>query len=196
MATLRRASHRFARRRIAQHRIVYPSPGEKMLAAKKYDREINKLVEMLVKTPHGGDLTYEEMTRELGVDIRCHRYLLNVARQIALDKHAALFRVRLGQGLVRLLGEELPEIGATSRARIRRTARTTTHRLKRGLDGYNLDPAATRRVMDEMTTHALLARISSDATQRRLAAKTTPLNAAALGRQLFAMLKPAPEDTP
>lgn len=87
------------------------------------------LIRFLATVPHGGVVTNDQLSAELGRDIRKCRHLLYSAFNHIQRENGIIFGSLRGQGYQRLLVEQAPHVGSTARRKIRRTARQASKKL-------------------------------------------------------------------
>ncbi len=83
--------------------------------------DVRALTDALMGVSPGSKITYAELSAAIGRDVQKHRYLIESARRIAQREHGAVFSVEYGVGYARLTTEQLPDVAATARRRIRST---------------------------------------------------------------------------
>lgn len=137
--------------------------------------ETRLLVETLHKVPIGAEITYADLSAALGLDVTGPaRGTLNTARRILERDEGAVFVACRGTGLRRLKPEEAPDIGATGRRKIRRTAKRSLRAMQRlAATSNGLDPEAQRRLNAEITANGLLAKITEDKPVRAMESEKT-----------------------
>lgn len=85
--------------------------------------EARALVDMLIDVKPGDEITYDEMTKAIGRDVRTvARGAMQTARRVAERQYRMVFSPIFGVGLRRLLNDDIPGVADSKIAHIRRTA--------------------------------------------------------------------------
>lgn len=126
------------------------------------------MVEALVNTPYGGQITYTELQQASGVDQLTNLYS---ARRIAARDHGAVFTSIRGVGLLRLKAEDAALVGQNSRHKIRRAATKSVKEMTSMIRGNNdLNDDARRKIGAEIAHNGLLAHLSTHTAHDKIAA--------------------------
>lgn len=126
--------------------------------------DVAALVDTLKGVSPGSMVSYADLSAVVGRDLRkTHRWLLLRAITVAARDHGAVFANERGVGYARLTTEQLSDVGATARGRIRRTARLGAKRMRFGLSRANdVPPEAQRKINAELSALSLIEHISGD----------------------------------
>lgn len=125
--------------------------------------DVAAIVELLRATSPGATVKYGELTSAIGRDIREHRYLMVSAQRIAARDHGAVFANELNVGYVRLTTDQLPDIGSTARAKVRRASRKAAKFIRYGVERANdVRPETGRKINAEISALALIEHVSAD----------------------------------
>lgn len=147
------------------------------------------LADLLVAVPHGGAVAYATLSSAVQFDVRKRRHCLGRARQLALSESGAIFDTRRNYGLVRLVADQIPAIGAAARRHIRRTARRSNNAMQKAIASFNdVDPKIYRRVVDESALLGLTERLASERYLRQVEARIKPLPVPQAARVMLQML--------
>jgi hypothetical protein len=149
--------------------------------------DVAALVDVLQATSPGQTATYLTLSEAIGRDVRACRYLITSARRIAAREHGAVFANEMLKGYTRLTTEQLSGVGATARARVRRTSRTASRYIRQGADRANdVEPTAQRRINAELSVLGLIEHVASDKIAAPSPAHDThPEPVAIVARRLF-----------
>ena len=155
---------------------------------------VRALVDALVSVSPGELITYRALSAAIGQDVREVSHLLLRARDIAGRDHGALYGTERGVGYVRLTTEQLPGVGATLRASVRRRTRRVSSRLSMAASRVNDMPAETaRKINAELSVLGLLNHLSGDKRAEPAAAHDhRPEPVAITARRLLGEFGPAP----
>lgn len=154
--------------------------------AAKMAHETRLIADHLVAVPHGGQVTYRDLTQLIGIDIRGRRHVLIAARKLALDEASVVFDTVRGKGLKRLAAEEIPGIGTAARKRIRRSARRARTTISKAMSGFNdVSPAVRRQQLAETAVLSLTEAIARDPIARKLELRNDPMSVAAAAKLLI-----------
>ena len=125
--------------------------------------EIKAISRLLLDCPIGGVVTIDQLSSAIGQDIRNVRYLIYNAMGVVLDETGAVFSSVRKVGYQRLTSEEVKDIGAHCRSRIRSTARIGQRRMKKATAKSNsMTPDDRREVMRECGILGMLEHMSRD----------------------------------
>lgn len=149
--------------------------------------EIEKITEALMNLGPEQMLSYEEMNRMLGYDMKKTKPWVLMRAKQRIEKHQKLRLATVhGQGVKKLTAEQVPGIGAYARAHIGRVAKRTATRLTDL--GYNdIDKKTQSRIDAERSLMGAISAVAS--TQGNHVAsmtKTGPVVAA----QIFDYVRP------
>lgn len=118
--------------------------------------DVAALVETLRAVSPGEKIAYDDLSAAIGRDVRKVRHLIDSARRIAQRDYGAVFANEMGFGYARLTTDQLPDVGATARRRIRSTARRGLKALLQGAKGANdISPVAQRKINAEISALAI-----------------------------------------
>lgn len=141
------------------------------------------MVETLVKTPYGGQITYAQLQDAAGVD---HMTNLASARRIAARDHGAVFTSIRGVGLMRLKAEDAALVGQNSRHKIRRAATKSVKEMTSMIRGNNdLTDENRRKISAEIAHNGLLAHLSTHSAHDKIAANPILADGARADARLF-----------
>lgn len=125
--------------------------------------DVRALTDALMGVSPGSKITYAELSAAIGRDVQKHRYLIESARRIAQREHGAVFSVEYGVGYARLTTEQLPDVAATARRRIRSSARKGLKALRQGAAKANdVSPETQRKLNAEISALALAEFVAGD----------------------------------
>lgn len=151
--------------------------------------ETRLLADHLTAVPRAGQVSYDELSNLIGVDIRSQRHCLFAARQLALTETGAIFDTVRGKGLKRLVAEEIPSLGTTTRKRVRLAARRTRQAMAKAMTGFNdVDPPVRRQQLAEAAILGLVEMLSRDRVTRKLERRADPLPVADTARVLLRLI--------
>lgn len=127
--------------------------------------DVQALTDRLAAVPIGETVDYAALSAVIGRDIREVRYLVLAAMRKAIKDHGAAFANERKVGYRRLAPGEASKVGATARARIRRTARKSFKTISAMVAGANdMDDAARLAASREQSTLGLIAHLSRNAS--------------------------------
>lgn len=125
--------------------------------------DVAAIVEVLRAASPGQTVTYAEISKAIGRDVLADRYLLTSARRIAARDHGAVFGNEMRVGYTRLTVDQLPDVGSTARAHIRRSSRKAAKFIRYGTDRANdVAPETGRKINAEISALALIEHVASD----------------------------------
>lgn len=125
--------------------------------------DVAALVELLRAASPGATVAYADLSKAIGRDIREHRYLMNSAQRIAARDHGAIFSNEKLVGYVRLTTDQLPDVGSTARAKVRRASRKASKFIRYGVERANdVAPETGRKINAEISALALIEHVSAD----------------------------------
>lgn len=129
--------------------------------------ETDLLIEALRAVPLGGEIGYRTLSEAIGRDVTgAARARLASARTIAQRDHGVCFFALRGTGLRRITVEELPQVGAQARRRIRSTARSGLRTISAVVGVSNGASAETmRKISADRAALGLAAEIASEPAQ-------------------------------
>lgn len=148
--------------------------------------EIERIERALVATAIGETLTYEAASQACGRDVRrAARFSLMSACRRVEKRDGIRFATVRATGIKRLATDEIPGIGANTRARIRRAARRGYDRLT-GIKANDITTEVQARIDAE---RSLLGAISSltDEAARKTAAKASAAGPVPIGQIVAGM---------
>lgn len=123
------------------------------------------LVDLLKTASVGETITFDQMSSQLGQDVRRIRYVIEVARRVLLAEHSMRFDSVFSVGLKRMNLEDAIGVADRTLAKARRMARNESRRVNTQLAGAN--------DVDDRTRFALNARLSVLGAVAELAAPKT-----------------------
>lgn len=147
------------------------------------------LANRLTQVPFGETITYAQLSEVIGRDIRTCRHLLHTAFNVVMREAGALYSVNRSVGYVRVAAERCAEIGRSSRAKIRRTARRGRKGMTALLAKANDVPNAVRLdVNKELGTLGLMEHLSRDSSVSALAEQEQPMPVAKVAKMALAAM--------
>jgi hypothetical protein len=157
--------------------------------AARLTAEIRLLADRLRAVPHGGTVSYQELSNLAGHDVRRYRYRLERARDLLLEENSIAFDTVRKTGLRRFVVEDLPNVGAATRKHCRRSARRGRHVMTKAGASFNDIPTLIqRRLMAEDGMLHLLEIFGADRVVRKLEGRDKPLPVAIVARTLLQLL--------
>lgn len=149
--------------------------------------DVAALVEALQAVSPGATITYAELSKVIGRDVRDVRYIVHSAQRIVARDHGAVFGNERKIGYTRLTTDQLPHVGSTARSRVRRSARKASRLIRYGSDRANIiEPEMQRRLNAELSSLALIEHVATDKAAAPVPAHDTrPEPVAVTARRLF-----------
>lgn len=141
------------------------------------ETDTQALMAKLAATGIGEVCTYATLSDAIGRNIADCRYLaLRAIRRLNRDE-GAIFSAVHRVGYKRLAPDEAHQIGSATRARIRHAAHRTSATISRAIERTNdMEPAAKRRAMAEISSMAMLAHMATEkVTMTQAADKPQPV---------------------
>lgn len=125
--------------------------------------DVAALVATLIASKSGDIISYDDLTKSVGRDVKVHRWLALRALDVAARDHGAVFANERGKGYVRLDPSQAHSLGHTARARVRRTTRKAAKTIRYALQRQNdIDPETARKTNAELSVLGLLEHISGN----------------------------------
>lgn len=91
--------------------------------------DIESISELLRATPIGETLSYLDISKAIGRNIRSHHYILRAAQKRVEEEMGSLYSVVRSIGIKRLGSNEVSSVGLEAIRKVRRTARRGFQRL-------------------------------------------------------------------
>ena len=134
-----------------------------------------KLADLMIACPVGGRLTFDEMTRALGFDVRQKRHVIDAARRMANKETGAIFLSVPRHGYDRLTGNDAYVLESPARKHIRRTARVTAQTMTNAVEKCNdVSQETLKRVSRAASTLGLIAYMAQDRSVHPKSEAATP----------------------
>jgi hypothetical protein len=167
---------------------MLPTPkGEPNLLNTEISPDVAALVDVLRETSPGATVSYADLTKAIGRDIREVQWLMNSAQRIAAREHGAIFANERTVGYTRLTTDQLPDVGSTARGKVQRASRKAAKFIRYGADRANdVRPETQRKINAEISALALIEHVAADkAAEPVKAHDTRPEPVALTARRLF-----------
>jgi len=124
------------------------------------------LVERLREVSIEETITYDDLSKVIGRDVRHVRHLLASARARVLKEHGILFGTERSVGLRRVAASEAHYVGQHARSGIRRKATRSAKQIRQAVSRANdMPPDATRKAYSEISTLGLIEHLASEKAQ-------------------------------
>jgi hypothetical protein len=135
--------------------------------------ELSALTDLFAAAPIGATITYEQMKRAVGFDVRdSKRYLILSAIRRARIVTAPV----RGVGYQRLTSEEYHTVGGHARRRMRATGQRAQDTIIMGVETTNdISPAARRKAFGEVNNLAIARHILTDKAHATVPESDRPL---------------------
>jgi len=151
-----------------------------------------KLEEKLQEVSSGDTVSYEELSKHIGKDVRAIRWLLDKARNKTARELGCLFTAVRGVGIKRLLPKECPDYGVDSVRSVRRKSVREKKRLDR-INPNSLTLAERGMLVAASSIHGAVAYIADIKKVKVAGAVIDPMNPIPRDK-ILAMLTTAKKD--
>lgn len=133
--------------------------------------QVRSLCDLLQTAMVGETITFDDMNRQLGINIKHYRYVLEQARQKLLEEQGIRFDSVFAKGLKRMHIDDLVGVSDRTIKKLRRGARTANKRIDQQLSRANDVDDATRFALNSRrsllgTIEAIASKKTVDAIQK------------------------------
>ena len=125
--------------------------------------DTRRIIDLLLRTPRGEVVTLAAISARIERDITQCRHLLYSALHHVERENGSVWALIRGKGYRRMEPDEIPKIGQTARARIRRTARRGIRSMEAGILGANdLSNETRRKILAEQSVLGLMEHLARE----------------------------------
>jgi hypothetical protein len=143
----------------------------------------------MLSTPVGEVITFFELSKALGANVKARQYLIHGAIKLASKEAGAIFTSVRSVGYKRLPAEAAAAVGSHARNRVRSTARKASGIITRAVERANdMSDEARRKAMTEVSALQLLNTLAADRTVKAVQPTDKPQPVAMTLRSMAASL--------
>lgn len=125
--------------------------------------DTRSVADVLMNCAVGETVTYSDMSKSIGRDVRRVRHIVYTAMKIANEEAGAIFDTLRGIGYVRRAPADADKKGSHARKHVRRVMRATAKTMINASKRANDMPASARRAVNaEIAAAQLIAHVSRD----------------------------------
>ena len=151
--------------------------------------DIRVLTDALLSTPIGEVITFPELSKALGANIRARQYLVQSAIKLASKEAGAIFTSVRSVGYKRLPAEAAAAVGSHARSRVRAATRKASGIISRAIEKANdMSDEARRKAMTEVSALQLLNTLATDRMVKTVQTGDKPLPVAVTMRSMATSL--------
>jgi len=155
-------------------------------------KHIRAIADMLNACSIAKTVTYQQMTRAIGKDVRTVPYILGRARRLSNEETGAVFKTVRGTGCERMPANQAPSIDNTFRAHVRKGARGVVRMLSNAMEKANdLTPDEVRRGWQAITHQGMIGQLAQDRSAPKMPDSILPPDPAKTARDTLEAMRGA-----